>query len=122
MGIVSCRELFEWNLPELTDEVVKSLNRPTLQTVEDLKSSLLMAEAGRRAEKLRDIIQDTLVQELVKIVDMEVSETALLETAKVKYQTLLLDMQSKVGIFYASRGNAGCLNHREKSAKQHWRA
>lgn len=55
-----------------------------------------MAEAGRRAEKLKEAIQDALVEQLVKIVDMEVSETALLETAKVKYQTMLLDLQSKV--------------------------
>ena len=93
---MTCHELFEWDLPELTDAFVQALNRPTLQTVEDLNSSLLMAEAGRRAEKLKEAVQDALVQELVKIVDTEVSETALLETAKVKYQTMLLDLQSKV--------------------------
>ena len=96
LAIVTCHELFEWDLPELTDDFVQSLNRPSLQTAEDLNSSMLMAEASRRAEKLEEAIQDALVEELVKIVDMEVSETALLETAKVKYQTMLLDLQSKV--------------------------
>jgi len=83
-------------LPELTDEVVQSLEKPSIRTVEELKESLLMAETGRRSERLRDAIQDAIMDELASIVDMSVSETALMETAKVRYQAMLLDLRSKV--------------------------
>lgn len=96
IAVVTCHELFSWDLPELTDAFVQSLQRPSLQTAEDLKTSLLAAEMGRRAERMKDKIQDAILQELVKIVDMEVSETALMETAKVKYQAFLLEMQAQV--------------------------
>eukprot|EP00210_Caulerpa_lentillifera_P004392 g4190.t1 len=95
IAIVNCHELFEWDLPELTDEIVKSLNQPSLQSVDDFRDSLLQAETGRRAERLKDKIQQTLMQELVKIIDMEVSETALMETAKVRYQKMLLEYQAQ---------------------------
>lgn len=92
--------MFEWELPELTDEMVKGLKTPSLQTVADFRESLIQAEAGRRAERLKDKIQHTLMKELVKIIDMEVSETALMETAKVRYQKMLLEYQSQVKIVF----------------------
>ena len=96
LASVTCHELFSWDLPELTDDFVQSLGQASFQTVDEFRSSLLLAEASRRAESLKDTIQDTLMQELAKIVEMTVSETALMETAKVKYQTMLLEMQSSV--------------------------
>ena len=102
IAVVTCRELFAWDLPELTDGLVKALDRPTLQTVDDLRSSLILAERSRRAERLQDAIQDALLHELAAIVDMEIPEAALMETAKVRYQTMLLEMQSKVRSEYSS--------------------
>ena len=96
IAVVTCHELFAWDLPELTDDLVKALDRPSLQTVDELRSSLILAEGSRRAERLQDAIQDALLHELAAIVDMEIPEAAVMETAKVKYQTMLLEMQSKV--------------------------
>eukprot|EP00210_Caulerpa_lentillifera_P008355 g7968.t1 len=95
IAIVSCHELFEWDLPELADDIVKSLNQPSLQSVADFRNSLLQAETGRHAKRLKDKIQHTLMQELMKIIDMEVSETALMETAKIRYQKMLLEYQAQ---------------------------
>lgn len=98
LGIVRCHELLEWDVPEWTDDVVRSLDRPSLLTVEDLKASLMMAEGSRRAERTKAMIQDAVLMELVKIVEMDVPEAALMETAKVKYQATLLEWQSKVRV------------------------
>eukprot|EP00210_Caulerpa_lentillifera_P004378 g4176.t1 len=107
IAIVKCHELFEWDVPELTDEIVKSLNQPSLQSVADFRDSLLHAEIGRRVERLKDKIQHTLMHELVKIVDMKVSQTALMETAKVRYQKMLLVYQArgKTASSHSNRSN-----------------
>ncbi|GMH39256.1 hypothetical protein BSKO_07154 [Bryopsis sp. KO-2023] len=95
---VNCRELFEWEFPELNDEFVKASGAD--MTAEEFKEQLLVGTKAKREEADSYRIQDALCEALAEIAEMDVAESAIQETGKAKYQEELVRLQSAGKLTY----------------------
>lgn len=94
-AIMQMRELFEWDLEELTLDMLKELV-DGVESVEEAKERLLGLEKMLCIRRTEEAVEQEVMKQLAKLADMEVSETAINETGRLRYQETLVKYQNEV--------------------------
>eukprot|EP00803_Ostreobium_quekettii_P007067 evm.model.scf_1407.4 EVM.evm.TU.scf_1407.4 scf_1407:29141-35620(+) len=93
-AVLHMRELFEWDLEELTVEMVKDVI-PEAKSIEDARERMLKAQKAMNIRRTEEEVEQELMRQLAKIAETSVSETAINETGRLRYQDMLMDYQAE---------------------------
>ncbi|CAK0765119.1 hypothetical protein CVIRNUC_003226 [Coccomyxa viridis] len=96
---VVLREVFEWDVPDLTDEVVAEAF-PGIQSLDELRKALAESTAAQREEDQRDKVHEALIKAVAECVDAQVPESVIRQVGENEYQAKLHELQLKEAMPY----------------------
>lgn len=91
---VKVSEVFEWELPELSDEFAEE-RFPGCGGAEGLRRELLNVEAADRSERQMMRIQEALTEAVANIAVCDVPESLVRQMGEGEYQATLIQLQQK---------------------------
>ncbi|CAL8467961.1 g7499 [Coccomyxa elongata] len=91
---IKLNELFEWDLPELTDDLVEA-SFPGVGSVESLRAALIDSTAAQREEDQKEAVHEALILAVAERVDADIPESAIRQLAENEYQAKLHEIQLK---------------------------
>ncbi|KAK9909292.1 hypothetical protein WJX75_000086 [Coccomyxa subellipsoidea] len=91
---IKLKELFEWELPELTDDLVEA-SFPGVGSVESLRAALTDSTAAQREEDQKEAVHEALIRAVADCVDADIPDSAIRQLAENEYQAKLHEIQLK---------------------------
>ncbi|CAL5219954.1 g1886 [Coccomyxa viridis] len=96
---VTLREIFEWDLAELTDELVRGAF-DGIENLQQLREAFSVATVAQREYDQREKVHEALIKAVADCVDAEVPESVIRQVGENEYQAKLHEMQMKEAMPY----------------------